>query len=59
MRYGHYKFTVVPFGLKNDPSIFMSLLNGVFRTYLDRFFLAFIDDILIYLRTKEEHEEHM
>lgn len=58
-RYGHYEFIVVPFGLTNAPSVFMSLMNGVFMTYLDRFVLLFLDDILIYLRTKEEHGEHM
>jgi hypothetical protein len=47
-RYGHYKFTVVPFGLLNAPTSFMCLMNGVFRSYLDMFLIVFIDDILIY-----------
>ena len=44
-RYGHYKFTVVPFGLRNAPSVFMCLMNGVFYSYLDRFVLVFLIDI--------------
>ena len=53
-RYGHYEFTVVPFGLTNTPSIFMSLMNGVFRTYLDEFVVVFLDDILVYFNSVEE-----
>jgi hypothetical protein len=58
-RYGHYKFTVVLFGLSNAPTIFMSLMNGVFRDYLDKFVIVFLDDILVYSRTEEEHEQHL
>lgn len=49
----------MPFGLMNAPSIFISLMNGVFRTYLDRFVLVFLDDILIYYGSVEEHEDHV
>jgi hypothetical protein len=59
MRFGHYKFTILTFGLTNAPGVFMSLMNGVFREYLDKFIQVFIDDILIYSRTMEEHDEHL
>jgi hypothetical protein len=50
---------VVPFGLTNVPGVFMSLMNGVFRKYLDQFVQVFLDDILIYSRNEREHEEHL
>ena len=54
----HYVFTILPFGLTNAPGVFMSLMNRLFREYLDKFIQVFIDDILIYSRTMEEHDEH-
>ena len=58
-RYGHYEFIVVPFGLTNALTKFMCLMNRVLRKYLEKFVILFIDDILIYDKTKEEHEEHL
>jgi hypothetical protein len=46
--YGHYEFVVVNFGLSNELVVFMCLINGVFREYLDKFVMVFLDDILIY-----------
>jgi len=58
-RYGHYEFTVISFGLTNAPAAFMNLMNRVFRPYLHKFVVAFIDDILIYFKTEEEHSQHL
>ena len=58
-RYGHYEFTVVPFGLSNAPAIFMCLMNGVFREYLDKFVIVFLDDILVYSKSEGDHEQHL
>nr|GEU45805.1 integrase, catalytic region, zinc finger, CCHC-type, peptidase aspartic, catalytic [Tanacetum cinerariifolium] len=57
--YGHFEFTVIPFGLTNAPTILMNLMNRVCRPYLDKFVIVFIDDILIYSKTQEEHVEHL
>jgi hypothetical protein len=58
-RYGHYVFRVVPFGLSNAPPVFMCLMNSVFREYLDKFVIVFLDDILVYSKSEEDHEHHL
>ena len=57
--YGSYEFIVVPFGLTNAWATFMCLMNSVFNKYLDKFVLIFLDDILVYSKNEEEHEEYL
>ncbi|GJX52246.1 putative reverse transcriptase domain-containing protein [Tanacetum coccineum] len=59
MRYGHFKSTVMPFRLTNAPTVFMNLMNQVCKPYLGRFVIVFIDDIMAYLKSKEEHKVHL
>ena len=58
-RYGHFEFTVTPFGLKIAPATFMDLMNRVFQPYLDQFVVVFVDEILIYSQSEWEHEHHL
>ncbi|GKE92499.1 retrotransposon protein, putative, ty3-gypsy subclass [Tanacetum coccineum] len=58
-RYEHFEFTIMPFGLTNAPTVFMDLMNRVCKPYLDKFLIVFIDEILIYSNTKEDHEVHL
>ena len=58
-RYGQFEFTIMSFGLTNAPAYFMNLMNKVFMDELDKFVVVFIDDILIYSKSVQEHEQHL
>ena len=58
-QYGQHEFLVMPFGLTNAPIAFMDLMNRVFRPYVDQFVVVFIDDILVYSKDAQEHEQHL
>jgi hypothetical protein len=59
MRYGLYEYLVMSFGLTSVPADFMYLMNSIFMEELDKFIVVFIDDILVYSKSTEEHEEHL
>nr|KYP57713.1 Transposon Ty3-G Gag-Pol polyprotein [Cajanus cajan] len=58
-RYGHYEYVAMLFGVTNAPAVFMDYMNRIFWPFLDKFVVVFIDNILIYSRTPEEHREHL
>nr|GEU77035.1 hypothetical protein [Tanacetum cinerariifolium] len=58
-RYGHYEFKIMLFGLTNAPAVFMDLMNRVCKPYMEKFMIVFIDDIMIYSKSKQEHEENL
>lgn len=59
MRYGHYKYSGMSFGVTNAPGVFMEYMNRAFHQHLDKFMVVFIDDIIIYSKNNEEHVEHL
>ena len=59
IRYGHYEYYVMSFGVTNAPGVFMEYMNMIFHKYLDKFLVVFIDDILIYSKSKTDHVEHL
>ena len=59
IRYGHYEFVVMPFGLTNAPTAFMDMRNRIYRPYFDHFVVVFVDNILIYSKSREEHNHHL
>ena len=59
MRWGLYEFLVMPFGVTNAPTQFINMMNDLLSEYLDKFVLAFLDDVLIYFAKSQDHVEHL
>jgi hypothetical protein len=57
--YGHFEYTIMPFGLTNRPAIFQHLMNDIFREYMDEFVVVYLDDILIFSKNQEDHNKHV
>ena len=58
-RYGHFEYTVMPFGLTNAPTVFQHMANDIFRDLLDICLIIYLDDLLVYSKTQEEHDSHV
>ena len=58
-RYGHFEYTIMPFGLTNAPAVFQHMANDIFRDLLDICLIIYLDDLLIYSKTQEEHDSHV
>ena len=58
-RYDHYEFNIIPFGLTNVSTTFQTLINDIFRDLLDVYVIVYLDDILVYSKNKEEHEQYL
>lgn len=58
-KYGHFEFTVMPFGLCNGPATFVALMRDVFRDYMQEFVVVYFDDILVYSKSHAEHTKHL
>jgi hypothetical protein len=58
-RYGHFEYTVMPLGLTNAPAVFQHLMNDIFREYMDKFVVVYLDDILIFSKNQEDHDKHV
>ena len=58
-RYGHFEYTVMPFGLTNAPAVFQHMTNNIFRDLLDVCLIIYLDDLLVYSKTEEEHDSHV
>ena len=59
MRYGKYELLMMPFGLMNTSATFQTLMNSILPAYIDKFVLVYLDDILMYFNSDEEHLQHM
>lgn len=57
--FGHYEYRVLPFGLTNAPATFQTVMNDILRPYLNKFVLVYLDDIMVFSKTAEEHEQHL
>ena len=58
-KYGQFEYLVMPMGLSNAPATFQTLMNGIFHEYIDRFLVIYMDDLLIFSKTREEHLQHI